>query len=301
MKLLYKITIALASLLLLSTTPSKKASLKHALKVLDGFCNYVPSGNSVIDGDTIPVQSFYMSKTEITNIQYQEFIYSLMKNNDEEKLAVAKVDSLKWERIFKTFSGEQYGKFYHKHPAYHSYPTVNVSREGAELYCEWLTAIYDSISDHKLKIKFRIPTRAEWMRAARGDNHQYLYAWGGPFIRNAKGNVLANYVRLGAENITKNQETGKFEVKTFPVPFAFSNINGDADVLAPAESYWPNYFGFYNMNGNVSEMISDGDFSVGGGWSSPGYDIRNESIKPFTGAHPTVGFRIVATYIQPGK
>ena len=299
MKTFYKITIILASLFLLSATTSKKPSLKHALKVLDGFCNYVPSGHSVIDGDTISVQSFYMSKTEITNIQYQEFIYSLMKNNDEEKLAIAKVDSLEWGRIFKTFSGEQYGKFYHKHPAYHSYPTVNVSREGAELFCEWLTVKYDSLSNGELKLKFRIPSRAEWMRAARGDHHEYTYSWKGPFLRNSKGTIIANFVRLGERNVSRNKVTGRFEIVIIP-PVHLSNLSSP-DVTAPAKSYWPNEYGFYNMNGNVSEMISDGEFAVGGDWRAPGYDVRNESIKPFTGAHPTVGFRIVATDIQPEK
>jgi formylglycine-generating enzyme required for sulfatase activity len=72
---------------------------------------------------------------------------------------------------------------------------------------------------------------------------------------------------------------------------------GSADLTAPAESYSPNGYGLYNMNGNVAEMISDGDFAVGGSWNSPGYDIRNQSIKKFKGAHPTVGFRIVATHV----
>ncbi len=101
------------------------------------------------------------------------------------------------EKCLIHFQGEQYGKHYHKHPAYHSYPTVNVSRDGAVLFCEWLTSIYDSLSNGELKLKFRIPTRAEWIRAARGDHHEYTYSWKGPFLRNSKGTVIANFVRLG--------------------------------------------------------------------------------------------------------
>jgi len=287
------------TILLISFSTTKKPSLKRAMKVLDGFCNYVPNGNTVVEGDTLSVNSFYMSTTEITNIQFQEFIYSLTKNNDEEKLTVARIDSLKWTEMFKSLSGEKYGEYYHKHRAYHSYPVVNVSREGAELFCDWLTTKYDSLSNGELKLKFRIPTRAEWMRAARGDNHGYTYSWGGPFLRNSKGTVIANFVRLGERNVSRNKETGKFEVVLTP-PIPLTTLNSP-DVTAPAKSYWPNDFGFYNMNGNVSEMISDGDFAVGGDWRAPGFDIRNESIKDFKEAHPTVGFRVVASYEKVEK
>lgn len=61
--------------------------------------------------------------------------------------------------------------------------------------------------------------------------------------------------------------------------------------------YQPNEFGFYNMNGKVSEMISDGDFAVGVDWLSTGYSVQNESVKNFKEAHPTVGFRVVASHL----
>lgn len=266
------------------------------MKVLDGFCNCVPSGNAFVDGDTMSVQSFYMSETEITNIQYQEFLYSLSKSEESEKLNNARVDSSQWQHVFKSISGSNYREHYHKHPAYNNYPVVNVTKEGAELFCDWLSSKYDSLSNGQLKLKFRIPTRAEWMRGARGDNHFYTYSWGGPFLRNSKGTVIANFVRLGERNVSRNKETGKFEVVLTP-PIPLTSLNSP-DVTAPAKSYWPNDFGFYNMNGNVSEMISDGDFAVGGDWQAPGYDIRNESIKDFKEANPTVGFRVVASYVK---
>jgi len=287
------------TIILISFSTTKKPSSKRAMKVLDGFCNYVPSGNAVIEGDTVSVQSFYMSVSEITNIQYQEFIYSLSKNNNEEKLTVARIDSLQWTKMFKSFSGEKYGEYYHRHPAYHSYPVVNVSKAGAGLFCEWLTTRYDSLSNGELKIKFRIPTRAEWMRAARGNHHGYTYSWEGLYLKNSDGKTVANFVRLGERNITKNTETGKFEVQI--IKLVDGEYNDSPDVTAPVKSYWPNEFGFYNLNGNVSEMISDGDFAVGGDWRAPGYDVRNESIKTFNEANPTVGFRVVTTYEKPEK
>ena len=299
MKKIIGITLLGFSFILMSSSFSKKPSAKRAIKVLNGFCSFIPSGNSVIDSDTVSVQSFYMSNTEITNIQYMEFIHYLKKHGEDEKLAIANVDTLQWVQRYDYMSA--YTEYYHKHPAYHEYPVVNVSKEGAELYCEWLSMMYDSISGGELNLKFRIPTRSEWMRAARGENHQYFYTWGTPSLRNSEGLILANHVRFGAEHITRNINTGKLEITNNKVPYDMSSIGDNADVLAPSKSYWPNDFGIYNMNGNASEMISDGEFVVGGDWRSPGYDIRNESIKAYKGPSPEIGFRIVASYIQEVK
>ena len=164
---------------------------------------------------------------------------------------------------------------------------MNISKEGAELYCQWLTEKYDSISGGELKLKFRIPTHAEWLRAANGSRIKSAYAWGGPYLINSKGLILANFVRFGAENITRNQETGIFEVTTNNLAYSY---NDDSDVTSPSISYWPNEFGIYNLNGNVSEMISDKDVVVGGDWRSPGYDIRNDSQRSYLGASVLSGF-----------
>lgn len=50
------------------------------MKVLQSFCELVPSENTVIEGDTVSVQSFYRSSAEITNFQYAEFLSDLKTN-----------------------------------------------------------------------------------------------------------------------------------------------------------------------------------------------------------------------------
>jgi len=298
MKSTFLSSIALCALILFSFTSGKKPSFKSAKKSLEEFCNYIPSGSTIILNKDVSIQAFYMSTTEITNFQYAEFLHSLKKNGELEKLAIAQVDSSKWSSSFPNTYLKPMQEYYFRHPAYRDYPVVNVSKEGAVLYCEWLTKVYDSLSNGELRLKFRIPTRTEWIYAANGGDVNLKYAWGGPFIRNAKGSVLANFTQVGAENITRDPSTGKFIVvknlRTLP-------ITDDADITAPAQSYWPNDFGLYNMNGNVAEMVADGNFAVGGDWHSPGYDIRNESIKAFDSSHPTVGFRVVASFLQASK
>lgn len=286
--------ISVSGLALTAMTLSSKPSLKSAKKILDGFTEYIPSGYVVFDNDTVTVQSFYMSQNEITNLQYSEFLYHLKKEGRMEDYNIAQVDTMKWITYFSWESNTMM-EYYHKHPAYHNYPVVNISREGAELYCAWLTEVYDSLSNGELSLKFRIPTRAEYIRAARGSNHSWTYTWGGPFLRNSKGDLLANFVRIGSESIQRDS-TGQLVVT--PIDFKNDLLSNSYDIIAPTNSYWPNTFGLYNMNGNVAEMVGDEDIAVGGSWHAPGYDIRIESKQEFTESNPMVGFRIVATYLE---
>ncbi|NVK64771.1 MAG: SUMF1/EgtB/PvdO family nonheme iron enzyme [Flavobacteriales bacterium] len=287
------ILICIIGLILASFTSKKKTGLKHAQKTLEGFCEFVPSGYSYVDGDTSSIQAFYMSATEITNLQYAEFLYDLLRKGEKDKYEIAKVDTNGWNSFVENASFEPMATHYHKHPAYHNYPVVNVSKEGAELFCEWLTEKYDSLSNGEMKLKFRLPYRSEWIRAANGGMTGATYSWGGPYLRNAKGCMLANFLSIGSENITRDEQTGQLRI-THDI---MSMQDDGAMCTASAKSYSPNDFGLYNMNGNVSELIADGNYAVGGDWYSPGYDIRNESIKEFKGPNPTVGFRVVTTFL----
>ena len=286
------IVILLTGTILVSFTTSKKRGFKRAKKTLESFCQFIPSGNSLVEGDTLSVQSFYMSSTEITNIQYLEFLEDLKRKGDMDKYEIAKIDSSGWNTFLPNSDMQPMADYYHKHHAYQNYPVVNVSKAGAELYCKWLTEKYDSLSNGEMQLQFRLPSRSEWIRAASGNKLGSTYSWGRPYLRNSKGCCLANYLTVGSENISRDTETGHLKV-TGPVYMYYDG----AMHTATATSYLPNDFGLYNMNGNVAEMVADGDYAVGGDWYSPGYDIRNESIKEFTDPNPTVGFRVVTTFL----
>jgi len=145
-------------------------------------------------------------------------------------------DSLCWVRDFAYSYNEPMAKRYFPHPAFGNYPVVGVSWKQAVAFCEWRTHYYNSYLESKKKAPesdFRLPTEAQWEYAARGGRSQVPYPWGGYYLRNKKGCLLANF-KPGRGN--------------YPEDGGFYTVRADA--------YWPNDFGLYNMAGNVAEWTS---------------------------------------------
>ncbi len=147
---------------------------------------------------------------------------------------------------------------------------------------------------------FRLPTKPEWIYAAKGGVENSPYPWGGPYVRNAAGNLLANFCHVGEQNI-KQDSTGKLVIAD-KSEFIFGPINEYiTDVLAPSKSYEPNNYGLYNMAGNAAELVAKDSVAMGGSWRSPGFDIQVTSETPATKAKPTIGFRVVSSFVHTEK
>ena len=101
------------------------------------------------------------------------------------------------------------------------YPVVHVAYEDAEAYARWAGK--------------RLPTEAEWERAARGGVEGRKFAWGDSFA--PEGKRLANTWQ------------GKF-------PEMVEDQDGHPKI-APVKCYPPNPYGLYDTIGNVWEWCSD--------------------------------------------
>jgi formylglycine-generating enzyme len=249
--------------------------------------SFIPAGKAVFSGDTAQVEEFYMATGEVTNAEYRAFLKSIESNADLLKNCL--VDSNVWLRGLKY--GDIFKKHYYSHPAYSPYPVVGITYEAALAYCQWVEIEIQAQMGSDYDVSCKLPTQHEWLRAARGDRHSFVYTWGGPYIRNAQGCVLCNYCMVGDESVSRG--IGQSEVEIHDVNFlgVAGHLNDNADILAPSFAYAPTEFGCMNMNGNAAEILEGGQTVAGGSWRNTGYDVRCESTMPYSGPTEYVGFR----------
>ena len=100
--------------------------------------------NLTYEWDNIPrrvtVPSFYMDQTEVSNLDYLEYLYWLDRVFGEDYPLVlrnALPDTLVWRE--KLAYNEPMVQNYLRHPAYHDYPVVGVTWVQANDYCLWRT------------------------------------------------------------------------------------------------------------------------------------------------------------------
>lgn len=269
-----------------ATTKQKKTMLKALLKKNKENYAYIPSGSFDYKGKMVSVQAFYMQTTEVTNLEYRTFLFDLLINNRKEEFLKAKPDQHMWVKQFS--ETQQFMEdLYFSHPAYNHYPVVNISREGAEMYCKWLTQSYNEYAEKKkepLINDLRLPSRTEWVYAASSCGKYTNYPWEGEFARNSKGLFLANHK-----------------------PFEGRYYDDGLFHTGEVHSYSPNDFGLYCLSGNAAEMVynsNDGRSNpgtAGGDWTSDPDHIKlyaEDLNSGITEARCTIGFRVVTTYLK---
>lgn len=268
---------------------------KEMLKALEKFDKksyaFIPSGTFEFLGKQISVQAFYMQKTEVSNLEYRTFLFDLLIQGRKEEFLKAKPDQHQWV-VFSGGGMRSLEENYFSNENTNDYPVVNVSREGAELYCKWITQeLRKFVGEEKSNAynDARIPFREEWVKAASVEGKQLPYPWYGEQIRNSDGAIQANCV-LGYSNDTTSINTD----------------NPEYNVMAPVKSYWPNEYGIYNLAGNVAEMVYDNYISkdagtAGGSWRTY-YEgvkiIAEDEFKNVISPMPTIGFRVVMTVLK---
>jgi len=142
-------------------------------------------------------------------------------------------DTLCWVRDFTYSFHDPMTNMYFWHPAYDNYPVVGITWVQAKAFSVWRTQLLNSWLEAMGDLfvqDFRLPTEAEWERAARGDLNNSPYPWGGPYIRNESGCFLGNFKPMRGRYF---EDGGFHTVKAY--------------------SYNPNGWGIYCMAGNVSE------------------------------------------------
>jgi len=241
-------------------------------------------------------ENLYACKYEAANLEYRIFLNEL-KANKPNNYKIAMVDSEQWQKRFPHAYHDPLVQMYCWHPAYNYYPVVNISHEGAVMFCTWLTEKYNSWKGKNFKkIKFRLPSSEEWELAARGGKEDENYPFGN-YLRGETGKYLCNYRPVGDEKITSDIDSNKMEVvKKFVKTNEF--MADGATYTTRVNSYFPNGFGLYNMSGNVAEMLIEDVVVCGGSWANSGFDVRIDSRQKFDKPSPLVGFRYFMEVIE---
>ena len=180
----------------------------------------------------VHVSEFFIGRFPVTDDEYQKFVqatgYPPPVVRDLPLIALGER-----EASFRE-SAAPYVWEHERPPAGHgSHPVVLVRYDDALAYCDWLSQTIARV--------VRLPTEAEWEKAARAGADGLRYPWGND-IDASRGNFLA-------DPPTRPQRGTR-----------------------PTGTYAPNAFGLYDVCGNVWEWVSD--------WYGADYYGRGDNRDP---------------------
>jgi sulfatase modifying factor 1 len=211
-----------------------------------------PASTQINLNKQITIGPLFMDDTEITNNEYRQFTEFFLVEKaqlpepfkpptEEEFKSKYYPDTTVWMQDFSHHMGDPLVDYYWDHPGYKEYPVVGVSWEAANFFGRWRTSFLNDwrkTNEGQPPVPaFRLPSEAEWEYSSRGGRDMAKYPWGGPYIRNAKGCMLANF-KPGRGNY----------------------YDDGYEYTAEVGQYFANDYGLYDMSGNVSEWCLD-DFN----------------------------------------
>jgi formylglycine-generating enzyme required for sulfatase activity len=216
-----------------------------------------PAGD--LADDEVPVHkvcldAFYIDKYEVTNRQFKEFVDSTGYVTTAQKAGGSVVldTNLKPESHWGYGWGFKTGAFWNTPEGPGSsiegtmdHPVVHVSLADARAFATWAGK--------------RLPTEAEWEKAARGKLEQKIFPWG------------VNYGDYG-----KKQDYGLYmnwhgDIRQ-DVIWTGAMLDGFKYTTAPVGSFPANGYGLFDMAGNVFEYVND--------WYDPSYYSRSPVDNP---------------------
>lgn len=184
------------------------------------------------------------------------------------------------------------------------HPVVNVSRDDAVAFCQWLTLREEGMERISQEEEYRLLTDLEWSRVAGlEENPDYApsrrelriektFPWGRVWPPEDAGSLVGN---LADKTASKAEDV--------PRDATLLDYNDNFEKTSPVGSFPPNKHGVYDLAGNAAEWVSDnyaedGEYGVlrGGSWRS--YLAKHLYLTSRNAVRPTktadhYGFRVV--------
>jgi formylglycine-generating enzyme required for sulfatase activity len=228
----------------------------------------------------VDLDAYYIGKYEVTNLLWRKFRDD--PGYDDPKFWPGRRPAPKDQVPYWTQSSNHGGGTADSD----NYPVIGVNWDSATAFCNWVSS--------KTGKKYRLPTEAEWEKAARGAD-QRRYPWG-----NSIDPTYANFV--GTQKFDTVRQVGFYD----------GSKRGEMDTHSNASPY-----GAFDMAGNVMEWCQDwysrdyyavsprknpqgpaaGAYRVvrGGSFFIDSFDLRTyarSAAWPSYQSHRMIGFRV---------
>ncbi len=120
--------------------PARNQASGPGLVFIDGGTTVIGVfGEDTSDGAkrAVTVTSFYLKETEVTNVEWKEYLFDLKTNGSDEAYKAAQLDEKVWVR--ELGYNDPYVHNYNTEEGFNYYPVVGVTWTQANNYCNWLT------------------------------------------------------------------------------------------------------------------------------------------------------------------
>ena len=242
----------------------------------------MPEHNVFLDG-------YWIGRTEVTNAQFATFVAATGHETDAEKEGWGNAWTGKGSELWQQVNGANW-----RHPqgpssrveGLEAHPVVQVTWDDAITYCRWAGG--------------RLPTEAEWEKAARGTDRR-LYPWGQVFDVNRLNFCDKHCPWFWSDPDADDGYLLTAPVGTYPSgtsPYGVLDMAGNVEEWV-ADWYDASYYARSPYEGPSGPTSGDERVVRGGRWFSPWQEVtvairlaRNPDFRD-----DTTGFRCAASPI----